>query len=61
MQENLNHLFEQQRAHSLTLRNTKANERKDKLKKLKILIQDNERLIFDALEKDLRKCEFEAA
>ncbi|WP_306550874.1 aldehyde dehydrogenase family protein [Daejeonella sp.] len=61
MQENLNHLFEQQRAHSLTLRNTKAHERKEKLKKLKILIQDNERLIFDALEKDLRKCEFEAA
>ena len=61
MQENLNHLFEQQRAHSLTLRNTKAQERKEKLKKLKILIQDNERLIFDALEKDLRKCKFEAA
>lgn len=61
MQEQIKEIFEQQRAHSLVLRNSSVSERKEKLKKLKILIQENEQLIFEALQKDLRKCEFEAA
>jgi aldehyde dehydrogenase (NAD+) len=61
MQEKIKEIFEQQRAHSLILRGTSVKERKEKLKKLKILIQENEHLIFDALKKDLRKSEFEAA
>jgi len=61
MQEKIKEIFEQQKAHSLVLRNSSVSERKEKLKKLKILIQENEQLIFEALQKDLRKCEFEAA
>ena len=61
MQENIQEIFELQRAHSLILRGTSVKERKDKLNKLKILVQENEHLIFDALKKDLRKSEFEAA
>jgi aldehyde dehydrogenase (NAD+) len=61
MQEDINQIFEKQRVHSLVLRNTSVADRKEKLKKLKILIQENENLIFEALEKDLRKSEFEAA
>lgn len=59
--QNINTVFGLQRAHSISLRNTDAGERKDKLRKLKSLIQENEELIFEALQKDLRKSEFEAA
>jgi aldehyde dehydrogenase (NAD+) len=60
-QEEISQLFEEQRAHRFTLRNTSVTDRKEKLKGLKILIQANENLIFEALKKDLRKSEFEAA
>lgn len=61
MQESIKAIFELQKAHSISLRGTDASERKEKLKKLKLLIQQNEELIFEALCKDLRKSEFEAA
>lgn len=61
MQDKIKEIFELQRAHSLVLRKSTAEERKEKLKRLKILIQESEELIFAALEKDLRKSQFEAA
>lgn len=61
MKEEINRVFEEQRAYSLVLRNSTVRERKEKLKNLKDLIQRNESLIFEALKKDLRKSEFEAA
>lgn len=61
MQESIKGIFELQKAHSISLRGTDADERKEKLKRLKLLIQQNEQLIFEALGKDLRKSEFEAA
>lgn len=61
MQKSITEIFELQKAHSISLRSTSANERKEKLKKLKLLIQENEELIFEALQEDLRKSEFEAA
>jgi len=61
MQESIKEVFELQKVHSISLRSTVAAERKEKLKKLKFLIQENEGIIFDALQKDLRKSEFEAA
>lgn len=61
MLESIKAIFELQRAHSIRLRVTDAAERKEKLKRLKLLIQQNEELIFEALAKDLRKSKFEAA
>lgn len=61
MQKNLIEIFKQQQVHSISLRTTSAAVRKDKLRKLKSLIQLNEAGIFAALHKDLRKSEFEAA
>lgn len=61
MQKSINAIFELQKAHSISLRITDASVRKEKLRKLKLLIQQNEGLIFEALRKDLRKSEFEAA
>lgn len=61
MQKSITEIFELQKIHSISLRRTGAKERKEKLKKLKLLIQENEGLIFDALQRDLRKSEFEAA
>lgn len=61
MQKSITEIFELQKVHSISLRSTDATERKKKLKKLKLLIQENEALIFDALQNDLRKSEFEAA
>lgn len=61
MQKSIKAIFELQKAHSISLRCTGAGERKDKLRKLKLLIQENEGLIFEALQQDLRKSEFEAA
>ena len=61
MQNSITEIFELQRVHSISLRSSTDRERKEKLKKLKLLIQENEALIFEALHKDLRKSEFEAA
>lgn len=61
MQKSINEIFELQKLHSISLRSTGSEARKNKLKKLKLLIQENEGLIFEALQKDLRKSEFEAA
>ncbi len=61
MQKSINEIFELQKAHSLSLRMTGAARRKDKLRELRSLIQQNEALIFAALQTDLRKSEFEAA
>jgi len=61
MQKSINEIFELQKVHSILLRSTGAAERKEKLRKLKMIIQENEGLIFEALQKDLRKSEFEAA
>ena len=61
MQEKIKEIFELQKVQSIVLRNSSVKERKEKLKRLKILIQENEELIFDALDKDLRKSRFEAA
>lgn len=61
MQKIIKEIFELQKVHSISLRNTSAEERKEKLRKLKFLIQEYEGIIFDALQKDLRKSEFESA
>ena len=61
MQKSITEIFELQKLHSISLRSSFAHERKEKLRKLKLLIQQNEQLIFEALQKDLRKSEFEAA
>jgi aldehyde dehydrogenase (NAD+) len=61
MQKSITEIFELQKFHSISLRSSVAHERKEKLRKLKLLIQQNEQLIFEALQKDLRKSEFEAA
>ena len=58
---NLREAFELQKAHSLQLRTSSPSERKDKLRRLKNIIESNEPAIFEALEKDLGKSEFEAA
>ncbi len=61
MHKSISEIFQLQKIHSLNLRTTDAAVRKDKLRKLKSIIQSNENLIFEALQKDLRKSEFEAA
>jgi aldehyde dehydrogenase (NAD+) len=61
MQKSIKEIFELQKVHSISLRSTVAAERKEKLRNLKFLIQENEGIIFDALQKDLRKSEFESA
>ena len=61
MHKSITEIFELQKVHSILLRSTGAAERKEKLRRLKMLIQENEGLIFEALQKDLRKSEFEAA
>ena len=54
-------IFELQKAHSFRLRVTDPSQRKEKLRKLKSMIMQNEALIFEALHHDLRKSKFEAA
>lgn len=61
MKENIQRIFELQKAHSLALRSTNASQRKSKLLKLQRIIENYEPLIFDALKKDLGKSEFESA
>ncbi|NEU10459.1 aldehyde dehydrogenase family protein [Flavihumibacter sp. R14] len=54
-------IFDLQKAHSPHLRTTGSSERKDKLRKLKSIIESSETDIFEALYQDLGKSEFEAA
>ncbi|WP_245580831.1 aldehyde dehydrogenase family protein [Daejeonella oryzae] len=61
MKQNIPAVFELQKAHSLTLRNTSALQRINKLRKLKAVIEAHEKEIYAALYADLRKSEFEAA
>ncbi len=61
MPDTLQKIFSAQRLHSLKLRGSSLEERKNKLRKLKQLIQANEDLIYQALADDLRKPLFEAA
>ena len=61
MKQTIQQVFELQKAHSLTLRNTDSSQRKNKLRKLKSVIEANEKEIFAALDIDLRKSQFEAA
>lgn len=57
----ISEIFELQKSRQIQLRQTSANERKEKLRKLKRLIQSHEELIYQALVDDLRKPLFEAA
>ena len=61
LKQTIQQVFELQRAHSLTLRNTDSSQRKNKLRKLKNVIEANEKEIYAALDIDLRKSQFEAA
>lgn len=54
-------VFELQKAHSLSLRTTNSSQRKEKLRKLKRVVEANEKEIYEALRKDLGKSEFESA
>ena len=61
MKQSIQEIFNLQKTYSFHLRTTGACERKDKLRKLKSVVESNEPAIFEALEKDLGKSEFEAA
>ena len=61
MIQTIQEIFELQKAHSLSLRSTNSQQRKNKLRKLKAVIEAHEKEIYAALHKDLRKSEFEAA
>lgn len=61
MNQNIQRIFNLQKAHCLTLRGSSPSERINKLRKLKHLIENYEPLIFEALEKDLGKSKFESA
>ena len=61
MSQTIPEVFELQKAHSLTLRNTNSSQRKSKLLKLKSVIESCEKAIYEALYKDLGKPHFEAA
>jgi aldehyde dehydrogenase (NAD+) len=54
-------IFKNQQVFQYQLRKTNAAERIEKLRKLKAAIQENEGLIYTALQRDLRKNHFEAA
>lgn len=57
----ISQIFASQQNRSIQLRGSSLEERKNKLRKLKQLIQANEDLIYQALADDLRKPLFEAA
>ena len=61
MKQTIKEIFDLQKAHSLHLRSTGSTERKNKLRKLKSIIESNETDIFEALHQDLGKSEFESA
>lgn len=57
----INSVFEAQKKHKYTLRNSNATQRIEKLTALKNSMTKFEREIYEALQSDLRKCTFEAA
>jgi aldehyde dehydrogenase (NAD+) len=61
MTQTFDSVFEAQQKHKYTLRNTNAAQRIQKLKSLKATIEKNEHHIYEALQSDLRKNQFEAA
>lgn len=61
MAQTIDSVFEAQQRHKYTLRNTNAAQRVQKLKTLKAVIEKNEHNIYEALQLDLRKNQFEAA
>ena len=61
MAHTIQEIFALQKTKSIHLRTTAPSERKIKLRKLKSVIESNEAAIFDALQKDLGKSEFESA
>ena len=61
MKLTLQETFQLQKEHSFTLRTTGSSQRTDKLRKLKSVILSFESDIFEALQKDLGKADFESA
>jgi len=61
MKTPISQLFAAQKANQSTLKTSSVAQRKQTLKKLKALIQQNESAIFEALKQDLGKPLFEAA
>lgn len=61
MNPTIQEVFELQKVHSLTLRNTGPSLRANKLRKLKSVIEANENEIYAALQQDLGKSQFESA
>ncbi len=61
MRADIKLIFDAQKNNQIAVKLTSVNERKAKLKKLKRAIKASESLIFEALQKDLRKSVFEAA
>lgn len=59
--QHIDSVFEAQQAHKYTLRTSNATQRINKLKALKACIEENESMIYQALQQDLRKSVFEAA
>lgn len=59
--QHIDSVFEAQQGYKYTLRTTNAAQRINKLKVLKACIAENESLIYQALQQDLRKSMFEAA
>ncbi len=61
MKNTIKEVFDAQKAQSILLRSSDSSQRKNKLEKLKTVIESYEKEIFEALHKDLRKSEFESA
>ena len=61
MQVDINRIFDAQKNNQLAVKLASIDDRKAKLKKLKVAIKANENAIFEALKKDLRKSVFESA
>jgi aldehyde dehydrogenase (NAD+) len=61
MEQKINQVFKSQQAYKYTLRKENAAQRISRLKALKAVILKNETEIYQALQSDLRKSEFEAA
>lgn len=59
--QHIDSVFEAQQAYKYTLRTSNAVQRINKLKALKACIEENESMIYQALQQDLRKSVFEAA
>jgi aldehyde dehydrogenase (NAD+) len=59
--DKLQRVFEKQRVHQWVVRRSSAQQRIDKLEKLKAVIQAHERAVYDALHADLRRNEANSA